>query len=159
MKSIVALEDLIIENEERVKSFRRQLQDHESGQYKLSALKEASAETNLEKTEELAAKYKIMLEDLKKQDQTELEEKERLEEAIRREKYFKNQYMRIKKSNQRSNDHKLEAMMIIDELPSGIGFEDDELFDVAQKAIDLNITNHLELKGILTDIKKEKQSN
>ena len=152
MKSIIALEDLIKENEERIKLQRRQLSDHDSGENKLSGLMKASVETNLDKTIELVAKYKTMLEDLMKQDQTELEEKQRIEEAIKRERYFKNQNIRIKKNNERSNDQKIEAMMIMDELPSEIGFEDEELFDVAAKSLELNITNHTELKDKLKSI-------
>jgi hypothetical protein len=155
MKSIIALEDLIKENEERIKLLNRQLSDHESGEERLSRMLLASTETNLEKSTDYVAKYKIMLENLLKEDQAELEEKQRIEEAIQREKYFKNQNMRVKNATERKNDQKIEAMMIIDELPSGVGFEDDELFDVAIKSIELNITNHQELNGTLSDIRKE----
>ena len=99
-----------------------------------------------------------MLADLLAQDQAEVEEKIRLEEAIRREKYFKNQNIRIKKAHERSNDRKIEAMMILDELPSGIEFEDEELFDVATRTIELNIRNHEELKNKLTSIRTNFQN-
>ena len=75
MKSVIALEDLIKENEERIKLQKRQLSDHESGENRLSALMMASVETNLEKTISFLEKYKKMLADLLDQDQSELEEK------------------------------------------------------------------------------------
>jgi len=155
MKSVIALEELIKENEERIDLQKRQLNDHDSGVAKLSRMIKASTETNLEKTIDLVTKHKAMLEDLLKQDQAVLEEKQRLEESIKREKYFKNQNLRIKKTNERKNDQKIEAMMILDELPSGICFEDKELFDIATKAIELNISNHQELFDKLKNIKRE----
>ena len=52
-----------------------------------------------------------MYEELLKQDLKELEEKEKLEEAIKRKKYFENQNLRIKNNNQRSDDQKLEEAL------------------------------------------------
>jgi len=155
MKSIIALEDLIKENEERIKIQKRQLNDHEIGTERLSRMMLASTETSLEKTIAIVEKYKTMLAELLAQDQAELEEKIRVEEAIKREKYFKNQNIRVKKAHERSNDQKIEAMMILDELPSGIDFEDNELFDVAIKALELNITNHQDLIDQLKNIRRE----
>lgn len=157
MNSIIALEELIKKNEERINLQRRQLADHESGVNKLSRVMKASTETNLEEAMELLAKYKSMLEELMKQDIKELEEKERLEAAIKRKKYFENQKIRIKNNKEKSNDQKLEAMMIIDELPSDINFEDEELFEIASKAIELNIRTHKELHKKLAEIRKKFQ--
>jgi len=157
MKSVIALEELIKENEERINLQRRLLSDHDSGINKLSRMIKASTETNLDKTIELVAKYKSMLEELSKQDKDELEEKQRIEEAIKRKKYFANQNIRIKKTKERTNDQKLEAMMIIDELPPEVNFEDKELFDIATKSIELNISNHQELNDRLINIRQSFQ--
>ncbi|QKJ22797.1 hypothetical protein [Poseidonibacter lekithochrous] len=155
MNSLIALEELIKAEEARVKFERKQLADHESGENKLSRVALASAETKLDEAQELLTKHKLMLEELLKQDQEELAEKERLEEAIRRKKYFEEQNMRILNSKERSDDQKLEAMMIIDELPENINFEDKELFEVAVKSLELNLKDHKELADKLGIIKAE----
>jgi len=155
MNSIIALEELINEEEKRVSLLQKQLTQHESGENKLSRLALASTETKLEETRELLTKHRTMLEELQKQDQDELAEKERLAEAIKRKKYFENQNLRIKNSSQRSDDQKLEAMMILDELPEDINFEDDEIFEIAEKSLDLNLRDHKELKDELSTIRNE----
>lgn len=155
MNSIITLEELIKENEERANLQRRQLAAHESGINKLSRLSKASAEVNLDKALEFIDKYKAMLEELLKEDIEELEEKERIEAAIKRKKYFENQHIRIKSNREIRSDQRLEAMLIIDELPSDINFEDEELLEIAVKSVDLNITNHKELHDKLATIRKE----
>lgn len=158
MKSIIALEDLIKECEERIDFQRRQLNDHESGERKLTRLAKASTETNLEDTTEKLAKYKLKLEELLAQDQEELEEKERVEAAIERKKYFDQQNVRLKNNIEISSDQKLEAMLILDELPNEVCIEDPELIDIATRSLDLNISNHMQLNEKLLEIKKEFQS-
>lgn len=155
MKSIVALEELIKENEQRIALQRRMLGDHESGANRLSRMVKASTESHLEEETTLVVKYKAMLEELLSQDQAELEEKERLEEAIRRKKYFDNQKNRINASREVPSDQKLEAMMILDELDRKICFEDDELLDVAIKSLELNLSSHEFLKDQLNNIKTD----
>lgn len=155
MKSIVALEELIKENEQRIALQRRMLGDHESGANRLSKMVKASTESHLEEETTLVAKYKAMLEELQAQDQAELEERERLEEAIRRKKYFDNQKSRINASREVPSDQKLEAMMILDELDSKICFEDGELLDVAVKSLELNLASHKHLKEQLDNIQTD----
>ena len=155
MYTAVALEELIKLEEERVKFERRQLAAHESGENKLSRLALASTEAKIEESEELLTKHKAMLEELLKEDQEELEEKARLEEAIKRKKYFDEQNLRVKNAHQRGDDEKLEAMMIIDELPENVKFEDDKLFEIAAMSLDLDLRVHKELKEKLTIIKAD----
>ncbi len=155
MNSIIALEDLIKQNEARVKLQQRQLADHEAGVQKLSRVGKASAETNLDAANELVTKYKGMLEELQKHDIEELEEKQRLEAAIKRKKYFDNQSSRIESHSKASEDEKLEAMMIMDELPAEVNFEDKEKFVIASKSIELSITNHKELFEKLSTIRQD----
>lgn len=155
MKTIIALENLIQENEERVKLQRRQLAEHESGVNKISRMVKAATETHLEEELELIAKYKLMLEELLAQDQAELEEKQRVEEAIKRKAYFDNQPNRINNNSSKTTNQKLQVMMIIDELPPEVQFEDKELFEIAEKTIELSIGEHVELQEELENIKKE----
>lgn len=155
MKSIIALEELIAENEMRVKLQTRQIADHESGECRLSRLALSSAETNLENATMLLEKYRGMLEKLLSVDREELDEKERIQEAIQRKKYFENQYIRIKNNRERPSDQKLEAMLILDELASEVQFEDDEIFEIALSSLELNLTIHQELRDKLDVIRKD----
>ena len=84
MTSIIALENLISENEERVKLQRRQSAEHESGVNKLSRMVKAATETHLDESVELLAKFQFMLEELLKQDQEELEEKQKIERQLQK---------------------------------------------------------------------------
>lgn len=158
MKTIIALEELIKAERERISFERSQLAKHESGERRLSRLTFASAEAKLYESLELIEKHKAMLGELKQQDQKELEAKQRLEEAIKRKKYFEEQNMRIKNYNEKSDDQKLEAMMILDELHEDIGFEDDELFEIAQKSLELHLKDHSELANKLTQIRERFKS-
>lgn len=158
MKSIIALETLIKEGEERINLERRQLSDHESGERKLSRLAKASAETKLEETVEKLAKYKQQLEELLAQDQAELEEKERVEAAIERKKYFDDQYMRLQNNMEINADQRVEAALILDELPNEVSFEDQAIIDIATQSLDLNISSHMQVNEKLLEIKKEFQS-
>lgn len=158
MNTIIALEELIKQEEEKVKFERKQLSEHESGENKLSRLALASTESKLEETQELLTKHKAMLEELLKQDLEELEEKQRLQAAIERKKYFEQQNMRIKNAKERSDDLKLEAMMIIDELPDEVKFEDEKIFEIANKSMELNLANHSKLNEELVLIQSDFQT-
>jgi len=158
MESIIALEELIKENESKVALQKRQLADHESGEHKLSAMAEASTENSLEIASELLAKYKSMLERILAEDQEELEEKERLVILAQKKKYFDAQGSRIKINKEHSSDSKLEVMRIIGELPTDVQFEDEELFEVATKSIELALPDLKELSQKLDSIKKEFQT-
>jgi len=154
MKTIIALEELIKAERERISFERSQLAKHESGERRLSRLTFASAEAKLYESLELIEKHKAMLGELKQQDQKELEAKQRLEEAIKRKKYFEEQNMRIQNNCEKSSEQKLEAMMILDELHEEVGFEDDELFEIAQKSLELHLKEHTQLAEKLNSIKE-----
>ncbi len=158
MVSIIALEEMIVENEAIVAYQKRQLASHEAGDIKLSRMAKASTENTLEIAEELISKYKAMLEELQLQDAEELAEKERLFALAERKQYFDAQESRIKLNVEESNDKKLEVMRIIGELPSDVQFEDDELFEIATKSIDLNLPDLKELSDKLDTIKNEFES-
>ncbi len=155
MKSIIALETLIKECEERVNLERRQLSEHESGERKMSRLAKASTETKLEETVEKLASYKVQLAELLAQDQVQLEEKERIEAAIERKKYFDNQNVRLQNNMEINADQKIEAALILDELPNGVFFEDQAIIDIATQSLELNISSHMQVNDKLIEIKQE----
>jgi len=152
MKAIVALENLIKEEEKRVALAKKQLAEHESGENRLSYIVKASTETTLEDSKALLEKHQAMLNELLAQDLKELEEQEKLKEATIRENYYKYQKIRLKRDKIATNDQKLHAMMIIDELPSEIHFEDQDLLLIAKKSIEMNLIVHEEMLNKLKDI-------
>ena len=155
MKALIALEELIKEEEIRLKSVKKQLAEHESGENKLSHMVLASAETNLEDINEKLEVHRAKLEEFKKLDIQELDKKEKLQEAIKRKNYYDLQKIRLKRDTTANNDDKIEAMLIIDELPENISIEDKQLFEVAAESLKLNITLHEDLHDKLAEIKKE----
>ncbi|NQY93565.1 MAG: hypothetical protein HRT43_05315, partial [Campylobacteraceae bacterium] len=88
----------------------------------------------------------------------ELAEKERLQIIVERKKYFDAQDSRIKLNKEQSNDKKLEVMRIISELPTEVQFEDQELFEIATKSIELALPELNELSKLLDSIKQEFQT-
>ena len=155
MKAIIALEELIKKEEQRIVFSKHQLLEHETGIHKLTPMIKASTETKLEEAQELLEKHQNMLKEFLSQDIEELEEKERLKEAVKRRNYYHFQALRLKRSKTRSNDIKLEAMMIVDELPTDINFEDKEIYEIAEKTLELHLSTHEELNKKLTLIKKD----
>jgi hypothetical protein len=158
MNTLLALKEMIKEEEQRITVLQKQIVQHESGDNKLSRLSFASTENSLEETKAKLSKHKQMYEELMQQDVEELEEKEKLQEAIKRKKYFENQNLRIKNSTQRADDQKLEAMMILDELPCEVQFKDDEIFEIANKSLELNLKDHKDLRAKLLQIKEDFES-
>ena len=72
MESIIALEELIKGNEAKVALHKRQLEQHEAGEHKLSRMSQASTENTLEIASDLLTKYQKMLEKLLLEDAEEL---------------------------------------------------------------------------------------
>ena len=153
MKVIIALEEMIKDNENVIKSIKKQLSNHESGESKLTFMGKASAETNLENAQEQLERHKAKLKELLTHDMSELEERERVREAIERKNYINYQKVRIKREVSKSNDEKLEAMLILDELKEDCHIEDRELFEIVSKVISLDLTVHCELENTLNEIK------
>jgi len=155
MKVIIALEEMIKENETVIKSIKKQLSKHESGESKLSYMGKASAETNLEVAKEQLERHKEKLKELMAGDMVELAEKERIKEAITRKNYIHYQKTRIRRDITKSNDEKLEAMLILDELKEDEIIEDTILLEIAAKVISLHLSFHTELQKELRTIKKD----
>ena len=64
MNAIIAVQDLIKQNQERVKILKQQLKEHAEGNVKLSVMAAASAEMGLEKSEDALAKNETILKEL-----------------------------------------------------------------------------------------------
>jgi len=155
MKAIIALEQMIKDNEMVVKSIKKQLSKHESGESKLSYMGIASAETNLETAQKQLERHREKLKELMSQDMTELAEKEKVKEAITRKNFLQYQKTRIKRDVIRTNDEKLEAMLVLDELKEDQVIDDDLLFEIASEIVSLHLTSHTELQKQLKEIQKD----
>jgi len=154
MNAIIAIQDLIKQNQHRIKILKQQLKAHEEGTTKLSPMAEASTEMGLEKSQEALEKNEIILKELQQRDLMEIEKEQLLKEAIVRRNYYKYQKVRLKRDLVMTNDQKLEAMMIVDELPFDVDIEDAEIFAIAEATINLNLRIHSELYEELKEIKK-----
>jgi hypothetical protein len=155
MKALIAIQDLINQNKKRIKVLKAQIEDHYNGKNKLSVMALASAENGLERSQEALEKNELILKELMSRDMQELEKEERLKEAIRRKNYYKFQKTRLRRDKTKENDHKLEAMMILDELPADVNLEDDDLFSIAEATIKLDLRIHDELDEYLEEIKED----
>ena len=155
MKAIIVLEELIQSEEKRVAVLKRQLSDHESGENKLTIMSKASTEASLLENSTLLEEHRAKLDELLKQDLKELEKEEKLKDAVERQNYYHYQKVRLKRDKVMPNDVKLEAMMIIDELPNDIHFEDKMLLEIATKTVESHLRVHEELDQELNAIKTE----
>lgn len=153
MKVIIALEEMIKDNENVIKSIKKQLANHESGESKLSMMGLASCETNLENAQIQLDRHREKLKDLMAQDMSELQEKEKLREAIERKNYINYQKVRVKREVTRTNDEKIEAMLILDELDQDTFIEDKDLFAIAEKSLSMHLTVHIDLEKKFNEIK------
>lgn len=158
MKAIVAIEDIIKQEEKRVSTAKKQLAAYETGELKMSYLEKTSTENTLEESTASLEKHKEALAILMQQDLQELEEKEKLEESIKRKNYYKNQRVRIKRDKIHSSDIKLEAFHILDELSQNTQLEDSAIYDIAEISFKLNLTMHEELNKDLKEISDEFES-
>ena len=152
MKSIIALEKLIKDVELRIAVSKGQLSRHNSGEEKLSLLGESAAEHSLEKNIPLLARYKNLLRNFQKVSEFDSFERRRLRAAIERKKYYKHHRNSTKTIKYKTNDEKIEATMIIDELPEEFMIEERELFEMSSKSIEEYLIFHpeseLDLKTI-----------
>jgi len=137
MKLMVALELIIKDLEVRIAIAKGQLARHNSGEEKLSLLAASSAENSLDEHAPLLDKYKKMLKELEQYEKLDCYEHRRLRAAIQRKKYYKFNKIQnrslSKKIKFRENDERIEAAMIIDELPEDFVFDGKELFEMSYK--------------------------
>ena len=153
--SIFALEKLITENQEKISNCRKQLQDVQNGKITLSSMKQASVENTLEESTIAYNTYKHMYDEIPKEEKDKYKELVRVQEALSKQTYYKMQKIRLKRNKNLTRDQKLEAMMIIDELPEEMNFDDKELLEISQIVIKNNIRKVNDLESELLVIKNE----
>jgi len=153
--SIFALEKLILENKEKMSNCTKQLQDVRSEKIKVSPMKLASIENTLEESTIAYDTYKHMYDEIPKEEKDKFKELARVQEALSKQTYYKMQKIRLKRNKNLTRDQKLEAMMIMDELPDDINFDDKELLEISQIVIRNNIRKVSDLEAELIIIKNE----
>ena len=153
--SIFALEKLIKENEEKISNCTKQMKDLDAGTITLSPMKQASVENTLEEARQSFDTYKKLYDEIPQEEKDKQKELVRVQEALAKQSYYKLQKIRLKRNKNLKRDQKLEAMMIIDELPEEIDFDDRELLEISQIVIKNNIREVSELEKELDTIKSE----
>jgi len=135
MITMIALEKIIKELELRIAVAKGQLARHNSGEEKLSLLAESSAENSLEEHSPLLIQYRERMKQLEKFEKLDSYEHRRLRAAVERKKYYKynkiKNIIKDKKQKFRDNDERIEAAMIIDELPEEIMVDNNELYEIS----------------------------
>ena len=158
MKSIIVLEHMIDELTSRISAAKKQLSKHNSGEEVLSLIAQSSAENNLEINVPLLNKYHDLLKEFDKYKKLDSIDHWRFKVAIERKKYYKNNNkinFNNKKIKYKENDEKIEAVMIMDELPEKLVFEERELFDLSFRAIEQYIVVPDNEKNCLSKIQSE----
>lgn len=155
--SIVALEKLIALHSQKIANTQKQIKDAADGKIKISAMKEGSLETILEESTMLYEKYKKAYDDIPQKEKDQLKENIRIQEALTKQTYYKLQKIRIKKNKNLKRNQKLEAMMIIDELPENIVLEDDYIMELSTLILKENIREVADIEKELREIRKEFQ--
>mgnify|MGYP000013956563 CR=1 FL=1 len=155
MKSIIALEKMIKDLEVRIAISKGQLARHNSGEEKLSLLAEASADNSLETHTPLLDEYRSLMKELEKFEKSDSYEHRRLRSAVERKKYYKYNVKKAKKQKLRENDERIEAAMIIDELPEEIILDNQELFEMSTRNMHQYLIFTDDSKTQLNDIQEE----
>ena len=153
--SIFALEKLILENKEKISNCTKQLNDLRAGKITVSPMKQASIENTLEESTIAYNTYNEMYNNIPKEEKDKYKELVRVQEALSKQTYYKMQKIRLKRNKNLTRDQRLEAMMIIDELPEDINFDDKELLEISQIVIKNNIRKVNDLENDLLIIKTE----
>ena len=153
--SIFALEKLIKQNEELINNSKKQLRDIEAGVTKVSSMKLASVEKTLEEATKNYEEYKKMYDSIPSDVKKQYEEQQRVQEALAKQTYYKLQKIRMKKNKNLTRVQKLEAMMVLDELPDDVNFDDNQLVEISYTIIKNNIREAVELEDELIKIKEE----
>jgi hypothetical protein len=150
--SIIALEQLVEENQLYIQNSKKQLAKIQSGAVEVSALKLASIENKLEEATNYFEKYSKILDAIPKEEKDRQKHLIEVQEALKKQSYYKLQKIRIKKNQNLHRNQKLEAMMIIDELPYETHFDDKELIEISDMILKNNIREVIDIDKKLTDI-------
>ncbi len=153
--SIYALEKLIKEHETNIANASKQLKDLDAGKITLSALKIASVENTLEHSTEEYEKYKAIYDAIPEKEKEDFRNLKAVQELLAKESYYKLQKIRIKRNKNLKRNQRLEAMMVLDELPEDIRFDDAQLIEVTNIIIKFNARESVELVAELGVIREE----
>jgi len=153
MKALIALEKLVKELEKRISIGKAQLYRHESGEEVLTLLVESSIETNLEKNTELLNRYRVLMKEFLKFEKLDTHANERIKIAIERKKYYKHSRLDIEKITVKNNDEKIEAALILNELPEDEKLDDREIYEISFKAIEEYLFLSSNSEELLKEIK------
>jgi hypothetical protein len=153
--SIYALEKLIKEYESNIANASKQLKDLDAGKITLSPLKIASVENTLEFSTAEYEKYKAIYDAIPEKEKEDFRNLKSVQELLAKQSYYKLQKIRIKRNLNLKRNQRLEAMMILDELPEDVHFEDAQLIEVTNIIIKYNARESVELVAELGVIRDE----
>ena len=153
--SIYALEKLIKEYESNIANASKQLKDLDAGKITLSPLKIASVENTLEFSTAEYEKYKAIYDAIPQKEKEDFRELKDVQEMLAKQSYYKLQKIRIKRNLNLKRNQKLEAMMVLDEVPIEVKFDDAQLLEVANVIIKYNARESVELVAELGVIREE----
>ena len=153
--SIYALEKLLKEYESNIANASKQLKDLDAGKITLSPLKVASVENTLEFSTAEYEKYKAIYDAIPEKEKEEFRNLKEVQELLAKQSYYKLQKIRIKRNLNLKRNQRLEAMMILDELPEEVHFEDAQLIEVTNIIIKYNARESVELVAELGLIRDE----
>ncbi len=153
--SIYALEKLLKEYESNISNASKQLKDLDSGKITLSPLKIASVENTLEFSTAEYEKYKAIYDAIPEKEKEEFRNLKDVQEMLAKESYYKLQKIRLKRNSNIKRNQRLEAMMILDELPQEIHFDDTQLLEITNIIIKYNVRESIELVAELAVIREE----
>jgi len=151
--SVIALEKLIEENQQKVNNCRAQLGKIQNNTISVSSLKMASIENTLEQASLNLEKYSKILDAIPQKEKDKQKELLSVQQALKKQSYYKLQKIRIKRNLNLNRNQKLEAMMIIDELPNDINFDDKELLEISDIIIKQNIREVIDIDKKLSEIR------
>jgi hypothetical protein len=153
--SIYALEKLLKEYESNIANASKQLKDLDAGKITLSPLKVASVENTLEFSTAEYEKYKAIYDAIPEKEKEEFRNLKEVQELLAKQSYYKLQKIRIKRNLNLKRNQRLEAMMILDELPEEVHFDDAQLIEVTNIIIKYNARESVELVAELGVIRDE----
>ncbi|MGE4457557.1 MAG: hypothetical protein AB7E13_11535 [Arcobacteraceae bacterium] len=157
MKTIIVLKNLISETEAKVKLFKRQLSEHESGINRLSRVIKASTETNLLEGTQKLETYSQMLKDAISYIPKDDEYVQELENAVKKQQAYNIKQLRLKKIDYIliPSDKKLESMKIFDEFDLQDNITEDNAFEIFISINGVEDEKVEEYKGLFKEINKD----
>lgn len=153
--SIYALEKLIKEHKDNVANASRHLRDMEAGIIASSPLRVASNERTLEHSTAEYEKYKAIYDAIPAKEKEDFKNLQAVQELLAKESYYKLQKIRLKRDKNLTRNQRLEAMMILDELPDELHFDDAQLIEATNIIIKFNARESVELVAELGVIREE----